>query len=507
MAIFVFFVGVPTALGASLSRVETVFRFHISGEPSSLDPARLAPGDMGYYYPSLARGLYSYTTELVPEGAERCVFESSLKIKCRLRETKWSDGTAVEARDYVRAFQRLVSPETKSTAIELLRNLKNALKIHSGSASPESLGMRAEGKDRLLFEFEKADPEFILKLSASVLVPVRSESFPPPGEVTGLLFNGPYRLTSWMKGRKMRLEANPHYARGNPGRPPVEILFIDDDQTAMNLYEQKQLSFLKRLPTTYIPKYRDRPDFKQVPMARFDYLGFGDELKSQPDLRAALSYAADFREMQKMLDALGTPGCPSLPEGLADSEHCVKFDLERARRHWEKVPLPIRKKRAKLMFTRIGGDDLQKSMEWFQAQWKKNLGYEVDLESQELKSYLETLRRSPPAVYRKGVGLERPTCLAALENFAGDGAENFMRLAEPEFDKLVARLASGLKPGQTDIGLASRKACGQGLQYLLDHHWLIPLGRIHFTILADPRFRGWTLSEMNQFDLANLVFR
>ena len=515
IAIFAGFLGalgvtfVCAAEGSS-SQNETVFRLSIPIEPPSLDPTQLNFSEVGYFYHNVMRGLFSYTNKksLVHEGAKECVFETPLKLTCQLRKVLWSSGEPVEAEDYVRTFRRLVAPSSRSTAVDLLRNLKHALAVHAGSLAPGSLGIRAEGKDRLHFEFAVHDPEFFYKLTSSALVPTRTETFPARGELGGVLFNGPYRVVSWTKGRRLRLEPNPHFNGGYRHRPAVEVLFVDDEQTALNLYEQKQLSFLRRLPTTYIAKHRSRLDFRQVPMARFDYLGFGEELKDQPDLRAALSLSADFRELQKLLDALGVPGCPSLPEDLLDRPRCVKFDLPLAKKHWEKVPPEIRARRMKLMFATFGGEDAKKSMEWFQAQWKKNLGFHVDIEGSELHSYLALLRKAPPAIFRKGVALERPTCSAALEIFSSGGAENFLKLSDKILESTSSRLTRELRPrqggGQLKSNGKARRICGEGIQRILDQNWLVPLGRMHFTLLVDPQFLDWSLSEMNQLDLSHL---
>jgi oligopeptide transport system substrate-binding protein len=491
-------------------QIETVFRLSIPTEPPSLDPAQLNFSETGYFYHNIMRGLFAYTNKnnLVGEGAEVCLFETPLKLNCRMRKVFWSDGRPVEAQDYVRAFRRLLAVDGKSTVVSLLSSLKNATAIHAGRLPSESLGVHADGKDRLRFEFDAADPDFLYKLTSSALVPVRERGFPARGELEGAVFNGPYTVVSWGKGRRLRLEANPRYHRGNRQRPPVEVLFIDDEQTALNLYEQKQLSFLRRLPSTYVAKYRSRPDFMQIPMARFDYLGFGEELKDQLDLRAALSHSADFSELQKLLDALGVPGCPSLPEELSDRPHCVKFDLSRAKKHWEKVPLELRSRRLKLMFTTFAGEDAKKAMEWFQAQWKKNLGFQVEIEGVELQRYLELLRKSPPAIFRKGVALERPTCLAALENFSFRGVENFLKLSDKTLENISNRMSAELKSGRdgtpTKPNRQARKTCGEGVKRLLDQYRLVPLGRMHFTLLVDPLFQNWSLNEMNQLDLSNL---
>jgi oligopeptide transport system substrate-binding protein len=499
------------------SQTETsreTFRFHLATEPVSLDPARLSSTDSSYFYINVMRGLFRFTSDgrLAPEGAESCRFESRLKFSCRLaKDAHWSDGRRVEAADYVRSFRRLVSPQSKNPSLELLKNLKNALDVHAGKITADKLGIRAFGKDRLVFEFQKPDPDFPFKLTSSILVPIRAEDFPERQDSAKVLVNGPYQIRSWVPGRRILLSANPHYKKGFPDRPDVEILVIDDEQTALHLYESKQLSLLRRLPTTYISRYRERADFLQVPMTRFDYMGFGEELRDQPDLRAALSHSADFRELQKIYDALGIPGCPSLPEDLLDRPRCVPFDPEKAKAHLAKVPEEVRKKRLKLMFSKLGGEDLKKGAEWFQGQWKKHLGLTVDLQQTEQGVFLHALRTEPPAIFRKGVSLDRPTCLAALETFAKGGSENFLRLDDPGYERLVERMEKLSQSEMKSIGAVPKKTsaewqrlCGEGIQYLLDRHLLIPLGRIHFTLLADPRFQGWSVNEMNQLDLSQL---
>jgi len=494
-----------------------VFRFHLPTEPQSLDPSKISSSDASYFFNNTMRGLYSFsnTEGLIAEGAESCRFETPLKLVCHLADRFWSDGSPVVAGDYVRSFQKLVSSAGKNPSVELLKNVKNVLAVNSGKIALDRLGVTANEPQHLTIEFEKPDPEFLYKLTASVLVPIKNTSFPKRGELAGLVFNGPYKIVSWTLAHRMRLEANPYYKRGNQHRPPVEILFVDDDQTALQLYEQKSLTLLRRLPTTYIATYRSRPDFLQIPVARFDYIGFGPELKDQPHLRAALSHSADFEQLRKIYDALGIPGCPSMPEELLDGPHCVKFDLKLAKSELEKVSPETRAKHYKLFFSKLGGDDIKKGMEWFQAQWKNNLGLQIELEQMEQGTYLNQLRQSPPAIFRKGLALERPTCLAALETFAAGGSENFLNLNDPIFESLLKSLqeaSHGPSATKSDsatkvvphTSVAERKLCGEGVEIFLKSSLLIPLGRIHFTLLADPRFTGWSLNEMNQLDLAGL---
>lgn len=498
---------------ASASRGETVskvFRFHIPSEPTSLDPKLVQSSDASYFLNNVSRGLYVYSQSkgLQPAGAKSCRFETKLRLTCELNpRVKWSDGSTVVADDYVRGFRRLIAPDSRSWAVESLKALENAVAIHSGKTkapeaektlTTEALGVTAIGKFKLRFDLEIPDPDILYKLTSSVFVPVKSDVFPSREESHLAVLNGPYLVEKWLPGRRVQLKPNPYFEAGDKDRPRVEALFIDDDQTALHLYEEGELTFLRRLPTTEIPKSKARPDFIQIPMARFDYIGFGTELRDQQKMREALSYALDFKELAKIYDALGIPGCPSLPRNLMADEPCVTFDLARAKAALEQVPSEIKGKRLKLAFSKLGGDDIKKGAEWMQAQWKKHLGLTVDLQPTEQGVYLSMIRQSPPPIFRKGVGLDRPTCLAALETFAANGPENFLHYESAAYESLLRRLAESKAVGD------KQKLCSEGIKLLLNEQRLIPLGRIHFTLLARPEFAGWTLNEMNQLDLSRL---
>jgi oligopeptide transport system substrate-binding protein len=393
-------------------------------------------------------------------------------------------------------------------SVELLKNVKNALAVNTGKKPPEEFGIHAESPKKLVIDFEKPDAEFLYKLTYSVLVPVKTDVFPKREDSANAVTNGPYQIVSWTAGRRIRLKSNPHYRSAQTthdvDRPPVEILILDDDQTAMNVYEQGDLTFLRRLPTTYIPAYRKRADFIQIPVLRFDYIGFGRDLQDEPDFRRALSLSADYDELARVLDANGTPGCPGLRADLMEKPTCIKFDLPRAKALFAQLTPESKKKKLRLTVSKLGGDDVKKAAEWFQAQWKKNLGVQVEIEQLEQTVNLQMLKTNTPPIYRKGLHPERPTCLAALEVFGKNGADNFLKIDDPEFESRLQKLESAT---QKNSKIETRRACTKAIDQLISQARLIPLGRIHFTLLASPKLSGWSLNEMNQLNLANLTVK
>lgn len=476
----------------------STFSFHLLGEPYTLDPLKASGSAGSYLYSNLFHGLYTYHPDqgLVPNGARECVNQGKKKMTCILKPKKWSNGKVILAKHYVTAFRRLADPNEKSPQIEALLNLKNAKKILEGKEKPDNLGVHAPDDKTLIFEFDQPDPEFRFKLTLPATAPIYSLPLPSREKSSTLVTNGPYQIESWQKGKKIRLKPNSYFERTHRA-PPVEIFFVEDDSTALNLYLSGRLTFLRRLVSDKIEIYKDRPDFFQVPVARFDYIGFGPRFKNQLSARRAMSQSLNYQKLQDIYKALGPPGCPSLPRELQSEVHCHNFQSDKAQVNFKKNK-GFFKRPLSLAYSKMGGEDIQKGMEWVQHQWKINLGIEVDLKPQEQGYYIRQLQDHRFDMFRKGVGLDRPTCLAALEIFLPNHPENYIQLNDNIYNQRVKKLERSIDPAESKV------LCSFAIQRLIDQSYIIPLGEIHFTILASQNFRGWTLNSMNQLDLSDL---
>lgn len=469
-----------------------IFRFSLSTEPSGADPARISNSESNYFLLNILRGLYFVDKHGVarPEIARTCFWKRSHRhLRCELKSAKWSDGAPIRAQDFVDSWSRLLQPNSKGIGFSLLQNVKK---------------MTAPSNQVLEVTLEENDPEFIQRLAHPALVATRTDFSYDRDHLLKAPVSGPYRVTEWKPGTseaRIRLESNPFYEtiqKTENLRPPVEILTIDDDETAFNLYREGTLTLLRRLPTHYLRAWKDSKELVQIPVARFDYLGFGPKLRDQLEFRQALAAALNYEELRIIYSALGTPGCPGLSPEWLSQVPCHRFDVERAKQLWAKVPAELKSKRWTLHFSKLGGDDVQKGMEWMQGQWKKNLGLVVDLKAVEQGVYLAGLKTDTPDLFRKGVGLDRSTCLAAVEIFSKRDPENFIKLDLPPYEKAIQKLRAARRE------TARKKACTEAVQVLIDRAEVIPLGRIHFSMLAKPDFQGWDLNPLNQLDLSHL---
>lgn len=474
------------------------FRMHLISEPETLDPSQALIGTHHYLYSLLYRSLTRWTAEgrLQFDQAKKCRYLIQTHIQCTLHpDLKWSDGTPLTAQDFANGLLRHLSLKSSGAATHLLMGLKNAKAYLDGKAVAKDVGLTAEGQ-ALNFFLETPDREFLEKLSSVLLVPFKDFDRHKPAT---LLVNGPYKIKEWLKGQKLILESNKLFKDGHPLRPILEIYFVREDSSALTLYEKGTLNFLWRLPVNYIPKFKSRPDFLQIPLSRFDYVGFNLKPGSpfaNIELRKAFAGAIDHEAFKKAFFALGGTGCPSLSENLLEpnSSHCQEFQ---GKKKIEGLP-----KKVHFVLSQLGGDDLKKYAEFFQEQWRLNLGANVEVKLLEHKHYLATLKEKTPDSFRRGIPLDRPTCLAGLEKFKKDSSENYIGFSDSEFEVITKALESQKLTRVVREGL-----CGKASDIIFKKHYAaIPLGRMHFTMLMNPHFKGWEINELNQLDLSQLHY-
>lgn len=484
--ILVFSISVQS-LGADQKSAPSVFRLHLSNEPSSLDPNKQRTSASSYLLGNLFRNIFIFDDQkgLIPDLGEKCTRDKYNKtLTCKIKKNlQWSDGSPLTAEDFLRTYRKILTPETAAPRADFLFKIKNALAIYKKQMPLSSLGITAPDKFTIKFEFEMADPDFEYNLAGFILAPTLKDLN---------IVSGPYKIKEWQKGEKLVLEPNFKYTLGDPTRPQVEFLFIEEDTVALQLYEKNVLHFLRRLPTLFIAKYKDKKEYHEVPVTRFDYIGFGPELQTNEDLRKAFTYSLNYEELQRIFSSKGRPGCAGLPDSwFPQKAPCFDFDLK-------KIPAIKSEKSYTFMFSTLGGEDHKRATEWMQNQWQKNANLKTSLQPKENKVFLAELKSKTPALFRKGVAPDRPTCLAALETFSSNSPENYLAMKSPDFDKLLERLGNSLKVKE------QQKLCLEGVEYLMSHHFIIPMGAIHFSILAKENFSGWRLNQMNQLDLSQL---
>lgn len=98
-------------------------------------------------------------------------------MKLYLKDTNWSDGTAISANDIVFAWKRLLEVDADYEAAALLFDIKNARAAKEGDASIDDVGIYPAEQQMLEINFEgKIDyDQFMLNLTSLALAPLRDD--------------------------------------------------------------------------------------------------------------------------------------------------------------------------------------------------------------------------------------------------------------------------------------------------------------------------------------------
>ena len=288
---------------------------------ASLDPA-LAQTDEAWEleystcaklldYPPLAgyRG-----TQLVPEVAAALPTVSSDRLTYTLTLRpgwRFSDGTAVTAESFVRAFERAESPVLASPAAAYLRDVA---------------GWRASGRTLVVtLRHPAADFPQRLALPYFCAVPVSA----PNEQTNDLPSAGPYAIASYEPGRSLVLERNRYYRGSRPGKvdsilyrfgayPSQILLQLERGEVDYGIVDSAEFQALQA-------KFKaDRSRFHVERSTTVAYLALNTSrplFKNNPQLRRAVNYALNRPELAKQFGAGGAePTDEYLPPGFPGYE-------------------------------------------------------------------------------------------------------------------------------------------------------------------------------------------
>lgn len=146
-----------------------------------------------------------------------------LRLEITIKDTHWSDGSAVQANDVIYAWKRILEPDFGSTAASMLYCIKGARAAKAGEISIHDIGLYSTKQDKFIVEFEEGTTEeeieeFIYNTSSPALVPLRENkvvSYPDTWSksATDLSTNGPFRVKKFSseKGEEIVLERSKYY--------------------------------------------------------------------------------------------------------------------------------------------------------------------------------------------------------------------------------------------------------------------------------------------------------
>ncbi len=268
---------------------------------------------------------------------------------------KWSDGSALTAKDFEYAWKAVVDPRNGSTYNYMMFGIKGAeavanITIPDQAKEPDKYKTAMADLDKAMKEMgvtAKDDKTLVVTLAAPSGVFVSLTAFPSyfpvkqsfreakgdkyATEIENMLFCGPFTITEWKHNSKMVLTKNANYWDAATVKM-TEIAFdmIKDINTPITMYEADQLDTIG-IPGDFIPKFqKDRPaETKQMAQATTWYLELNPKnaALANPKFRRAISLGFDRKSFcDNVLKNYSVPATAYTPPSIHGKDGVVFVD-------------------------------------------------------------------------------------------------------------------------------------------------------------------------------------
>ncbi len=257
-------------------------RLNIGSEPDKLDPALNSSVDGACLAVNSFAGLYTYDNNgnVVPDlAAEEQVSEDGLTYTLPLiPDLKWSDGSELNANDFVYSWNRAVDPNTGADYAYMFdviaRNDDGTLKV-TASEDAQSLTIELAAPCAYFNELLAFPAYFPVKQSE---VEGAADWQTNPGawaQEAGFITNGPYTLSAWTHDESMTYVKNPNYHRADEVEVgTLQFMLSDDDTAIFAAYNAGNLDFIDTVPTDEIQSLLSNPEFCIVDQLGTYYVSF-----------------------------------------------------------------------------------------------------------------------------------------------------------------------------------------------------------------------------------------
>ena len=432
----------------------SVLRMSLSAEPPTLDWSLATDNVSIRIIENIMEGLTEYDDALRPIPAIAKDWEVSsdgLRYRFYLRgDVFWTDGVRVTAHDFEYAWKRLLNPATASEYAYFLYDVVNAAEYNSGVVKdPALVGVRALDDHTLWVDLKRPAVYFPSITTFTATFPQRKDLIERYQnrwtEPEHLVTCGAFRLDEWRHEYRLTLSANDHYYGGRPSLDQVLFYVIEEEMTALTLYETGGLDRVS-LPPVAIPSYQRHPDYRHAAFLRGYYYGFNTTTAPFNDrrVRQGFSMAIDREELPKILKGGEMPASSWVPPGMLghNPDIGLGFNPEGARRLLAEAGFPEGRGFPEITLAFNSDPTNRLIAENIHAQWRRNIKVNVILDSMEWKVYLRRLKDDTPQIFRLGWGADYPDPDNFMNLFTSTSGNNNTHWGNARYDRLISEAAS-----------------------------------------------------------------
>ncbi|MBE6784536.1 MAG: peptide ABC transporter substrate-binding protein [Ruminococcaceae bacterium] len=469
----------------------------IAVEPENLDPTFCADRDTETILVNCFEGLMRVDEEgeAVKAAASDYTVSGDGKVYTFTisSSARWSDGTAVEASDFVYAWQRTANPYNASPYAYLFENivgyddvLADFEKEQNKETNEEGnyvtvdmtkLWVRAADSKTLVVKLKEKDPSFLMKCTSVAFLPLCEDVVRPNTRIWStdpdmFVSNGAFTLSSWTPGSYLDLVPNEDFRDGeNVKLKSIRFYFVSDADRAYEMFKNSDVLYSGVFSDETFTKAEKKKTFTSYDELGSYFLYFNQAEAPFNDVRVrrALTLAIDrVKLVEETAYSRGKPAGALISDGFSSfrengEEYFDPYDTEANIEKAQELLAQAGYKNGKGFpdFEYLYNDNTfsRETAELLAKMWEENLGIECVMKSVSW-SKLDEMRRHGNFTVAKG-GMIAPYNdeLYILEQFTSDN--NFCSWQNDEYDNLVLQMMA-------DSSNASHKA-----EKILMEDWVV----------------------------------
>ncbi|MGO2265206.1 MAG: peptide ABC transporter substrate-binding protein [Vagococcus salmoninarum] len=292
--------------------ISQVINITSEAQISTMDPALAADTTSTLAMNQVYEGLYilgkddEFVLGVAKEEPQISVDQTTYTFKLR-EDSKWSDGSAVTAQDFVYGWQKIVTPAVGSPNADVMVGvIKNAKEIYENGADPKTLGVTAIDEHTLKVQLERPVPYLKSLLTFAIFHPKKEAFITEQGDdyattSENILYNGPFVLSNWdVSADQWTYTPNQEYWDKDVVKlETANVQVIKTPSTAVNLFESGEVDVVNKLSSEFAKNYKDNESFLPVEQYVTFFLKLNSERngKETPlanqDLRKAIAQSFD----------------------------------------------------------------------------------------------------------------------------------------------------------------------------------------------------------------------
>ena len=446
----------------------SLLKVQIDAEVASMDPQIATDGISFEVLAAVTEGLYSLSddgsaVEAIADKVEKS--EDGLTYTVTLKDTIWSNGTPVTAKDFVFAWRRLVDPATASeySFIAGIAGIKNADAIVNGEMTPDQLGITAKDDKTLVIELDTPVPFFESLMAFPSFFPVNEEFYNKCGDkfattVDTILCNGAFKVASYEPAATtINLEKNTNYWDADKVQlSGIQYQVIKDSQQTMLSYQNGDLD-VATLSGEQVEQFQADPEFKNIMSGYLWYIASNKKVAGldNENLRKAISLSYDkeaivnniLKDGSIKADFLVPTLLATGPDGKDfrdGTDTYLSTDKAKALEYYDKAKTELGKDSFEYTMLIDDAESAQNVAQFIQAEIQKTLpGVTINIETMPKKNRVERMQEGTFELGLTRWGPDYADPMTYLDMWTTDSPNNYGFWSNAEFDQIIQSAKKG----------------------------------------------------------------